>query len=103
MDEIVFDMMVEKQEKINKSIEALTTKTEIIPDYAQEWHQMHERQRMIQTDIKSIPQQISIPLNEITELKQEVLKLNAQLKEPLLQKIKRLHYLSKSLLACTIP
>ncbi len=59
-------MMVEKLGKINKYIEALTTKVEIFPDYVQEWPQMQERHRMIQTNIKTIPQQISIPLNEIT-------------------------------------
>jgi hypothetical protein len=102
MNEIVFDTMVEKLEKIHDSIRALTTKIEATPDYGGECNQMQELQRMIQTDIKSIPEQIFIPINEITTLKQEASKLNAQLKEPLHQKIKHLHHLGKPLLACIV-
>ncbi|HXB43439.1 MAG TPA: hypothetical protein VNV85_05250 [Puia sp.] len=102
MNEIVFETLVEQLEKINKSIQALTTRIEAIPDYGEGYNQMQEQQRMIQTQIKSISEEISIPVNEITELKQEVLKLIAQLKEPLLQKVMHIHYLSKPLLASIV-
>ena len=51
-------------------------------------------------EIANIPSQISVPADEIRQLRNEISELKSQLQKPLIQKVKNLHYLSKPFLAC---
>ena len=102
MSEILLQTIVEKLETLEKSQQELKSKIDAVPEYSKEFKDLQERLRMTQMDIKSMPQQISIPLSDIVSLKETITKLKIELKEPLTQKVKHIHYTSKPLLACIV-
>ena len=63
MSEILLQTIVEKLETFEKRQQELKSKIEVLPEYSKEFKDLQERLRMTQMDIKSMPQQISIPLS----------------------------------------
>jgi len=98
MSDILLQAIIEKLDQQDKSIQSLAAKIGAMPDHKKDFEAMQEQLATTKTEIKKIPEQISIPLNEITGLKGEAIKLRAQLKEPLMEKVKHVHYASKPLL-----
>ena len=102
MSEILLQTIIEKLETLEKTQQELKSKIEAVPEYTKEFKDLQERLRMTQMDLKSVPQQISIPVSDIVSLKETITKLRIELKQPLQQKVKHIHYTSKPLLACIV-
>jgi len=98
MSEILLQTMIDKIDQMNKMLQVLKEKIDSITDYSEDFKKLQGSQRETMMEVKSIPSQILIPVNDIVELKGEAIKLNEQLKEPLMQKVKHVHHLGKPVL-----
>jgi hypothetical protein len=97
MSEELLEVIIEKLENLEKRIHALEEKIDSVTNHSEDFRAIRRDMREIRMEIKSIPSQISIPVDEIKETTVTMSALKDQLKQPLIQKIKTIHYLSKPL------
>jgi chromosome segregation ATPase len=98
MSEELLEAIIEKLENLERRIHALEEKIDSVTNYSEDFRSIRGDMREIRMEVKSIPSQISIPEDEIKEARLTMSSLKNQLKKPLQQKIKTIHYLSKPLL-----
>jgi hypothetical protein len=98
MNEILLQTMIDKMDQMTKILQVLKEKIDSIPDHSEDFKKLQGGQQETMMEVKSMPSQISIPVNDIIELKDEAIKLKSQLKEPLVQKVKHVYHLSKPVL-----
>jgi hypothetical protein len=102
MSEIVLKTIVEKLETLENAIKELKEKINGVTDYSADFKKLQGDYREIKMVIASIPPQISIPADEIKDCSRVVVGLTTQLKQPLKQIVKHIHYASKPLFLCSI-
>jgi hypothetical protein len=100
MNDILIKTFIEKLEALEKSSIEAKEKVDRVTDYSPAFKDLGEKIREMQLEIRSIPEKISIPGDEIKAQRITMAGLTAQLKQPLLQREKHVHYLSKPLLSC---
>ena len=100
MNDILIKTFIEKLEALEKTCTELKEKVDRVTDYSPAFKDLGEKIRMMQLEIRSIPEKISIPGDEIKAQRMTMAGLIAQLKQPLQQREKHVHHLSKPLLFC---
>jgi hypothetical protein len=100
MNDILIKTFIEKLEALEKTSTELKEKVDRVTEYSPAFKDLGEKIRMIQMEIRSIPEKISIPGEEIRAQRITMAELSAQLMQPLLQKEKHVHHLSKPLFCC---
>jgi hypothetical protein len=100
MNDILLKTIIEKLEALEKTIAEVKEKVDRVTDYSPAFKDMGEKIREMQMEIRSIPEKISLPGEEMKAQRITMAGLTAQLKQPLQQREKHVHYLSKPLLSC---
>lgn len=100
MSEILLKAVIEKLEFLEKNTAELNVKVGSMPVYTDQFKELDEKMVAMGEEIKSIPNRISMPEKEISSVQTQMALLIAQLKEPLKQKVKNVHYLGKTMLVC---
>jgi hypothetical protein len=100
MEDILLQAIIDKLETLDKTTEKLTEVVNCIPNYSASFTDLKEKIRTVQMEVRGIPEQISIPGKEIIANTLAMDDMLTQLKRPLNQKIKHIHYLDAPLLLC---
>src|SRR6267154_4584673 len=102
MEEILLQTIIDKLEALDKTNEKLYKTFESVTNYDPAFKDVSERLRMVLLEVKGIPDLISIPGKEIQAQRLAIVSLTEQLKQPLKQKVKTVHYLSPPFLLSAV-
>ena len=94
MEEILLQTIIDKLETTEKRIEILTHTIEGIINHSSDFKEMNEKFRTVQMEVRGIPSRISVPGEEIQYQRLAMVNLTEQLKKPLEQRVKNIHYLN---------
>jgi hypothetical protein len=100
MSDILLKAVIEKLESLEKTTAGLKAKVDAMPVYTDQFKELNKKMVAMEEEIQSIPSRISIPELEIRSQRTTMALLIAQLKEPLKQTVKNVHYLGKTMLVC---
>jgi hypothetical protein len=102
MEEILLQTIIDKLDALDKTIEKLTGTIESATNYDPAFKDVSERLRMVRLKVKGIPDLISIPGKEIQAQRESMIHLTEQLKQPLKQKVKTVHYINPPFLLSAV-
>jgi hypothetical protein len=102
MQEILLQTIIDKLEALDKTIEKLSKTVESTTNYDPAFKDANEKIRMIQMEVRGIPELISIPGNEIQSQREAMISLTEQLKQLLKQKVKTVHHINPPLLLSAV-
>ncbi|GAC1416501.1 MAG: hypothetical protein NVS1B13_00380 [Flavisolibacter sp.] len=102
MNEILLQTIIDKLESLEKSNIELSGKGNAVNDYSPELENINELIKKIHSEIHNIPSQIYFPSDEIYAHRIAMKALTEQLRQPVQQRERHIHYLSKPILACIV-
>src|ERR1700676_298241 len=100
MEDILLQTIIDKLEALEKTTGELNKTLRSVTNYNPAFKEVSEKIRMVQMEVRGIPEQISIPGKEIEAQRISMDGLITQLKQPPEQKVKHVHYLDTPLLLC---
>jgi ABC-type maltose transport system permease subunit len=98
MNEILLQTLIDKIVIQQREFQEVKELIRQVPDYAQALEQVNRRIDKVQTEVKGIPGQIPVPIEEMKVLKTLIIDHQMVLLKPIRHQVKYVHRLHKAIL-----